>query len=284
MRPTDDQIPDWLRSQQGETFDVDAAWGRFADAHDLSETAAPARRLLATPWRIAAAAVIVVGAASAWWATRTTRGADQLIAATKNGERQTVTLADGSSATLNGGSRLVYSASRREALLEGEALFEIRHDAAHPFTLRAGRGVIRDVGTRFTVRAYETEVDVGVTEGAVAVSGNSASGVTLNAGQSASIDSAGKVRRGEDTIESLAGWVSGDLVLDNVTLAAAARELERTYGVRVLVSDSTLARRHVTARFHRETVTGALDGIALALGMIYEKRDSMYVIRARGGR
>jgi transmembrane sensor len=287
MRPSDDEIRDWLRTQNDETFDTDAAWQRFSAAHGLAQSTGTRKAPLRISWRIAAAALIAVGIGGAWWTSRSTRATDhtdQIVVATRDGERRLVTFADGSSVTLNGGSRLGYSASSRAATLEGEAMFEIRHDAARPFTVHARRGLIRDVGTRFSVRAYENQVDVGVSEGSVEVSGNTAGSITLTAGQSASVDSAGGVRRANENVESLAGWVSGDLVLDDVPLASAARSLERTYGVRVVVGDSTLARRHVTARFHKESVTGALDGIALALGVAYEKRDSAYVIRSRGNR
>jgi len=287
MRPIDDRIRQWLRSESGQLrFDVDAAWGRFAASNDLTDVRPLRRRPLTLTWQIAAAALVVISA-GVWSAVRVARSSSALVVATPNGERRTVALGDGSTATLNGGSRLRYSPAHREASIEGEALFEIHHDSAHPFTVHARRGVIRDVGTRFTVRSYDDggDVAVAVMEGAVRVEGDSApAGITLGANQRAFVDQAGRVRRDDHAIDNLVGWVSGDLVLDDVTLADAARQLERTYGARVTVGDSSLARRRVTARFHRETLARALDGIALALGASWERGDSTYVIHSRGSR
>ena len=60
----------------------------------------------------------------------------------------------------------------------------------------------------------------------------------------------------------------------------AATEIERRYAVRVLIADSTLARRAVAARFHGEPVAQVLDAISLALGAHYDVTGSTYTLRS----
>src|SRR4051812_8531073 len=174
--------------------------------------------------------------------TRQSSGMLEEVAAA-NGEQKTIQLGDGSSATLKGGSRLLYSARGRDVALEGEAFFDVKHDATHPFRVHARQGIIEDVGTKFTVRAYSRTIEVAVAEGSVTLANDktASSPLALTAGQVAVLDSTGGPRRVEQSIDRLVGWTAGDLVLDDVTLRDAALELERIYGGHVVIRDSALA-------------------------------------------
>src|SRR3546814_13704016 len=62
------------------------------------------------------------------------------------GEQRSATLADGSTVILSSGTALdvrFANGVRRATLARGEAFFEIRHDAAHPFTVDAGDCAVR---------------------------------------------------------------------------------------------------------------------------------------------
>ena len=61
-------------------------------------------------------------------------------------------------------------------------------------------------------------------------------------------------------------WTTGALVFRDASISKVRADLRRWYGVDLRVSDSALARRHVTASFTHETARQALDVIALALG------------------
>jgi transmembrane sensor len=275
----DDRIEEWLKSAKGDEpgFNVDAAWSRFEAANDLTDVRPLRRGRRPIIWSIAAAAIIAVVGLGVW---RSSRMVEQVAA---NGERRTIQLGDGSSVTLNGGSRLRYNPRQRDVFLEGEAFFDVRHDATRPLRVHARQGVIEDVGTRFNVRAYSATIEVAVAEGSVTLAGDetSASPLALAAGQAAVLDSTGTPRRLEQSIDRFVGWTAGDLVLENVTLRDAALELERTYGGHVVVRDSALARRTVSARLHRETIQRALDAIVIALGAAYDQHDSTFVIHPR---
>lgn len=67
-------------------------------------------------------------------------------------------LPDGTKVRLNSMTRLRYPAdftgSERRVELQGEAYFEVAHDARRPFIVRTGRGDITVYGTRFNVTDY----------------------------------------------------------------------------------------------------------------------------------
>ena len=70
------------------------------------------------------------------------------------GEIRSLTLHDGSSVAMDSGSRItvrIGESERHVQLVEGQAMFRVRHDAGRPFQVRAGDVIITDVGTAFQV-------------------------------------------------------------------------------------------------------------------------------------
>lgn len=75
-------------------------------------------------------------------------------------QKMTLTLSDSSTVELSPNSTLSYAenfnAVKREVLLNGEATFNIAKDVAKPFSVYSNSVLITVLGTRFTVRSYET--------------------------------------------------------------------------------------------------------------------------------
>jgi transmembrane sensor len=89
---------------------------------------------------------------------------------TQVGEQKTIYLADQSAVHLNTNSRLEvdYSDShRRLTLTQGQAHFDVAHNPNRPFEVYAGNGLVRAIGTAFTVHIRKVDVEVIVTEGTV---------------------------------------------------------------------------------------------------------------------
>ena len=80
-------------------------------------------------------------------------------------------LSDGSIVWLKGNSKLNYpvkfKGSSRKVDLEGEALFEVAKDAAHPFIIRCGTLTTRVLGTSFNIRQNKNKTEVAVLTGRV---------------------------------------------------------------------------------------------------------------------
>ena len=278
--------------------DVEAALRRVKSRFQEPEVVAlPAR----AAWRpvgfaIAAALMLLLGATLLWRSLRLRSSAPVVAAhdyATTIGQLDSVQLSDGTRIILGPGSRLHvaagYGEQARALELEGEALFDVRHDAARPFSIRTGGAEITDLGTRFTVRGNADAVEVVVASGSVRLQDTTRRAprsVTLTAGSVGTLSRAQQqpaVRRAAPA-EQEASWTSHRLVFDNVPLARVRDDLHRWYGLTLQVADSTLLARHLKAEFTSETPQQVLDVIALALGAVIERRGDTATLRLRSPR
>jgi transmembrane sensor len=154
------QIQQWLDES-------DARRGVHREMPPSSQPTTPARKRLF--WAAAASLVMAIGVASTVAYLRF--GPRHFE--TGIGEQRDVLLADGSRIALNTDTALTmhYSAgSRRIELQRGEALFTVKHDAARPFDVAAGKTLTRALGTEFNVDMRRSNVTVSVLEGSVRVS------------------------------------------------------------------------------------------------------------------
>ena len=173
---------------------------------------------------------------------------------TERGEVREVSLADGSTLHINTASKVevAFTDERRLVrLIEGEAAFDVAHDTARPFDVEAGDTVTRAVGTRFTVRRRQDDVDVTVTEGVVAVRGAESPETRLSAGHGATI------AQGTVTASALDGlgiarrtaWQDRMLELDGLTIGEAVAEFNRYRRTPIVISDPAIASLRVGGRF-----------------------------------
>ena len=151
---------------------------------------------------------------------------------TDAGETRTVALADGSSVSLNGSTRIILdrSNSRSVEIARGEARFAVKHDASDPFTVVAGEQRLVDIGTVFNVVRTDGQLRVGVAEGAVRFEG-AARSVDLRAGDSLAADSRGGIEIAQSPVASIGSWASGKLVYDQASLEQVADDLSRSLGI-----------------------------------------------------
>ena len=151
---------------------------------------------------------------------------------TAPGEHRTIALADGSQVILNGGTRITFDPDKPRVinLARGEALFDVRHDAADPFVVIAGETRLLDAGTVFNVVREDDSIDVAVAEGEVIYQPHR-DAIHLNPGDA--LNRAG--RTGKPVLrkaqaQAIGGWRSGRLHYDNAALADVARDLGRNLG------------------------------------------------------
>jgi len=91
---------------------------------------------------------------------------------TQVGEQRLAQLPDGSSVQINTNSQVEIDFTRdkrKVRLLKGEAHFSVAHDKSRPFEVFAGSGMVRAVGTAFSVYLKDQQVEVTVTEGRVEI-------------------------------------------------------------------------------------------------------------------
>ena len=248
-------------------------------------------------WRIAAAVLVVVGASFAVYHATTPPARARIAANAKTevttlpGQRATLRLPDGTFVALGMASHLEYSRafgdSARDVELDGDAYFEVAHDAVHPFAVHTSTSTVRDVGTTFGVRAYaqSAETEVVVAEGEVAFAADS-SPVLLKAGSLARLDRAGAhtvltVTHGIDAKEYL-GWTEGRLTFHDTPLREVIAELRRWYDRDLLqLADTGIGSRRLTASFTNESLPIVIDRIALSLDLREERHGQTVILHPR---
>lgn len=205
--------------------------------------------------------------------------------ATRNGERQTIALGDGTKIELSGGTQLTLDhANPRVATLDrGEALFHVRHDQAQAFTLRVGGVAVRDLGTVFNVAHAQGRMTVAVAEGAVAFQPQGAA-VTLRPGDALSArDDGSDVNRARVVPALVGGWRSGRLSFAGQTLGEVASELKRLYGTDIALQGS-LSERPFTGVVH---FSGAADRdvprLAELIGATWRRESGQWILAEQAG-
>lgn len=189
--------------------------------------------------------------------------AGDVLYRTAVGERLAVTLADGSTLTLNTGSRAVvrYAESQRQVeLLGGQALFEVNRDTSRPFVVKAaGRRVVA-LGTAFDVRLSGEDFAVTLIEGRVAIEPDRAPPSTgaegavmprleLTPGEQLVVAAQRPVVRRADILRTIS-WREGQVIFEEDRLAHAIDEMNRYGGRRVVLADDRLGELLISGIFN----------------------------------
>ena len=200
--------------------------------------------------------------------------------ATDTGERRLVALSDGSRVELNTETRLraFMSPDNREAWLdEGEAYFDVAHDASRPFTVHMGDRTVRVLGTRFSVRRDRDKVQVLVAEGRVRLSGPksgpAAKPVLLVRGDVATGigSSVLQSRTSDQRVDDQLAWRRGLLVFDQVTLSDAAAEFNRYNQTQLKVLDPQTAAIRIGGSFEATNVEAFVRLLQSAYGLAIDR-------------
>ncbi len=170
--------------------------------------------------------------------------ADPYEVATGPGGQRIVALDAGTRITLAGGTRMRFdhNDARTATLLTGQALFQVRHDATHPFAVDVAGRIIEDVGTVFDVSSTDGDVRVAVSEGSV-IYNPDREAVTLHPGEGV-VDAASSttLRLVSTPVASVGGWRNGQFVYAGDPLGTVAADLARALGVRITVAPAIAAR------------------------------------------
>jgi len=149
------------------------------------------------------------------------------------GGRMSAQLTDGSTVQLNTDTTLrvrFTHGQRRLELVKGQAFFDVAHDAARPFLVRAGAMEVRAVGTRFDVRHDGPDASVVLAEGKVRVRPErpGAADWALAPGQAITVRPDGQ-STGPNRVDvaALTGWTRNLITFHDIALADAVAEMNR---------------------------------------------------------
>ena len=197
-----------------------------------------------------------------------TAGPSRYEIATKAGERRNVELGEGSSAVLNGNTRLILDRddARYAELAAGEATFTVRHDDARPFQVVAGDHRVLDAGTIFNLVHDRDRFSVEVVEGAV-VYDPAGADVSLTAGQTLLVRDGIRPQLGRRAPQEMIGWQRGQLSYRSSPLETVASDLSRSLGTEVRL-DPGLAATPFTGSIHVDgNAAESVSTLASTLGL-----------------
>jgi len=237
------------------------------------------------------AATLIIGIASPVWFLLTSPQQFK----TKFGEERSILLDDGSRVTLNTASTIEVELGKRSRivrLVEGEALFDVAHDAGRPFDVRAGSAVLRAVGTQFNVDLRPNRTTVTVVEGRVQVASETTR-ETLAPPPGALIlavaDSVVITKAGLGTplhganIAAATSWTQHQLVFEHRPLIEVAAEFNRYNRDKVVIEGAELEQQEVTGVFQSNDPASFVAFLASIPGaQIREGADGAHIVAVQG--
>lgn len=197
------------------------------------------------------------------------------------GSQCSTVLPDGSTVLLRSGSQLAYRSDygkdNRDVELEGEGTFTVRHDSLCPFSVNAKKIRVNDIGTEFTVSAYDKApaISVQLSKGKVSIDNlvREMSPTVLIPGQTAVMDIAnGKIRVAATDELDKRRLANGSLLFCNIRLKEIVEDMERDYGIRVRFASEKVAntRYYCTFDSRRQTFAEVLSLISAAKPFKYK--------------
>ena len=251
------------------------------------------------PLAIAASVMLVTGAAVvAWYSTPTAS-----TFRTPIGGVASVPMSDGSKVTLNTNSQVrlaISETERRVELAQGEAFFEVAHDPARPFVVRAGDKDVVAVGTQFSVRRDGDDLQIVVTEGKVRVHAAGAGAAPwgrvggvgtggggalyLKAGTVARASAAGTLvqEKSVGAAEDILSWRSGYVIFQETPLTEAVEEFNRYNTRKLIIQDPALARVKLTGSFRSTNLAGFVRLLEQGFAISARSTDAQIVLTTSG--
>lgn len=231
------------------------------------------------------------------------------------GKKAVITLSDGTKVTINAESSFkypaIFSGDTRDVYLTGEAFFDVKHDAAHPFIVHTSKMNVRVLGTAFDVKSYnndsatETTLIRGMIE--VTLLDRPSDRIILKPNEKLIVDQViSKTAEKENpeiinkpegihnetkyTITSLTyfqksdstivetSWLNDKFVFKDEDFATLCNRLQRWFGVRINIENASFRNYRFTGSFTKENLSEILDILSYAEPFHYKKNNDIVTI------
>jgi len=286
------EFDEWISAHDahGEIFDrAQVAWrglsaiadrpeiiAQRADALDALRRANLRRwtHKIRRDWRrvaaLAASVVLVVLTVSLWSNFPTSPDAKPEVFATNIGERQIITLTDGSRLTLDAATKVtvLYEDDQRVLTLnDGRARFDVRKDPERPFSVTAGGRTTVATGTSFSVELLKNDLHVVLFEGRVNVSKagspSPSQTIVLMPGEKlvTNISPSAIPRIEQADILGAQAWENGQLVFIDEPLASAVEQVNRYSRTKIEIGDARASEITVSGVFNVGDIRAFIDAI-----------------------
>ncbi|HEY9001883.1 MAG TPA: FecR domain-containing protein [Mucilaginibacter sp.] len=237
-------IDAWYKSYSAGEAHIDEAEverSRIAAREKLGLVTKQAKIYRFPVMRVAAAiAFLACGALAIWKLAGSRQSAPQYytVSTGVNSIKQ-LTLPDGTQVWLNSATSLQvpqnFDGKVRQLILnEGEAFFDVHHDANRPFIVRASALNVQVLGTSFNIKTFKSlkDIKISVVSGMVGVVRNGKTLAMLTPSKQLVFNKI-KTDFNINTIdpEQLQGWKTGSTYLKDASFEELALAMKNTYGV-----------------------------------------------------
>lgn len=186
---------------------------------------------------------------------------------TPRGGEYELTLSDGTKVILDAASAIRYpvtfDGNERRVEVQGQAYFEVAHDAKKPFFVTVKGQEIEVLGTHFNVNAYDDELDMrtSLLEGRVKITYRNKVAI-LKPGQQSIIDGQGGISLKLMDPEETVAWKNGYFEFNKADIKTIMRQLGRWYDVDV-VYEGTIPDRKFSGELDRRLkASSVLEGLS----------------------
>jgi len=196
---------------------------------------------------------------------------------TAYGEVRTLTLPDHSVVTLNGNSTLQYrrhwnAVKDREIWVTGEAFFDVKPAAQKGFLVHTAHRInVEVLGTTFNVLDRNGRTQVVLNSGKVRLSSSGRAipaPIIMQPGELVEVKAnARSYSKKHINAAAYASWKDHKLQFSNTNLAQIVEVLQETYGITVIVKDSTLLHQQLSGTVPSQNVNMLLDGLSQLLDL-----------------
>ena len=242
----------------------------------------------------AAVALLIVFAGSGYWLgnNQISKQITDVSVEAPLGSKTKIYLPDGTMVWLNAGSVISYSQGfgfkNRNVALQGEGYFEVTKNKALPFEVKTNDLKVLVLGTKFNFRNYNDEEEARVTLLEGKVSAGSGLNYTeehfLTPNQQIILDKkTGGVSISNVNARFAQIWTKGIIFFDEEKLPDIAKDLERSYNVKINIADDSLREYRFYGNFTRneQTIKEVLDVLASTHRLNYKINGKVITLTPR---
>lgn len=275
--------------EKSEKADVDKAWNKLYNRLDSDKLIKGGKRNFFTEpaFRIAASIILIIGLSITGMYYLTEgfgNGKTRIITAGADRKNIRVDLPDGSVAFLNRESSLEYphrfGKESRTVKLEGEAFFDIDHEAGRPFIIDAGKANITVLGTSFNVNTKNNRVEVFVTDGKVMLeSDDKLNSLTIEPGDIGSVTD-NSASKDINTDPNYLSWKTEILKFDGDSLGKVFSDLQKVHNISIELEDENISERRLTSTsiFNKQSPETIIRIICTTFSLEYDKQGNVFYL------
>lgn len=234
-------------------------------------------------WAVAASVLLLILAG--WWMLS---GPSMITVTTAYGQRESVTLPDGSKVELNANSSLAYAENwdeqeDRRVWLTGEAFFQVEEKAqtGQKFQVITEDLTVEVLGTVFNVNSRHEETEVFLEEGSIRLNLDGLpESMHLEPGET--ITYSEKIKRLPEKRKAQAqlhtSWTDGLLFFSKTPLREVLKEVADIYGVTFEVVDTSDYSRRMNTAVPINNLEDAINLIGFTLTLEFKETNGVYIV------